>query len=215
MATPSVSTSDYSNSRDGASTSNFNAPVYQQDDYSASSVAPPTNSFSSQYNSGISADSLLPLAGLEYTRKTTQQTPTSPAYEQTIVDERPTNGFNYRTYEIKTSPQPNHDFPYYRQGGKTESVAFEPISSTGLPNVQRSQLDDFSPVYHSVTDNQNQYEKNEKPGIVYAKNNEEQPLFLPIPQNKQEEYAYQTTVANVATEVRNIFMVLKLINTIF
>ena len=193
----------------GTPTADLNIPVYQHDDYSASTASSVDN-YSSHRDTSIS-DSILPLTGLEYTRKSTHSPSyqTSPTYESSGSDEQPINGFNYRTHEDSPSSQTTRDFPYYRPG-KTESVLFESLPTTDLPNVQRSQLQDFSPVYHSVSA-QNHYDKNETPRPVYheqtaSNNGEESPIFLPISHDKQEEYAYQTTVTEVLPEVRNILL---------
>ncbi|XP_058790283.1 mucin-2 [Phymastichus coffea] len=140
---------------------------------SAAAAAAPLN------NQRIS-DSLLPLAGLEYSRKTNLAS----------SDEAPINGFDYRTHEISPSPLHNKDFGGYHRPGKTESVVFQPIAGTDGPNVQRSHLQDFSPVYHPVPI-QGNFGKADTPRPVYN-NDEEQPVFLPIPQDKPDDYAYVT-----------------------
>ena len=96
------------------------------------------------------------------------------------------------------STTPN--YPFYKPG-RTENVVLEHIPSTSLPNVQRSQVQDFSPIYHSV--------KTAEEGLprpVYREQtiNEEQPIFLPIPQDKQEDYTYPTTVIEQIPEVSKL-----------
>lgn len=186
--------------------SDSNAPAYQQDDYSASTAAP-VDSFS--HRDGGFSDAILPLSGLEYTRKSTNAPSysTSPAYHSTGFEEQPLNGFSYRTHEGGSDLPTTREFPYYRPG-KTESVLFEPIATTALPNVQRSELQDFSPVYHSVPA-QSQFDKSATPRPSYhestdSSSEEEQPIFLPISHDKQEEYAYQTTVTELVPEVSSI-----------
>lgn len=180
-------------------------PIYQRDDYSASTVAP-VDSFS--HRNGAISDSLLPLAGLEFTRKSP---PSFQNYDPKEADEedQPVNGFNYKLSGGVSSSTPR-DFPYYRPKQTESSVLFEPIVTTISPNVQRSHLDDFSPVYHST---QGQFEtKVETPRPIYREpqiagaidTERDPPVYQPIPQDKQQDYAFQTTLIDELPDVSYI-----------
>jgi hypothetical protein len=187
----------------------LNISSYKSNDYSTSTISSIENIDHDNFGN---SDSTLPLHGLEYTQKFTQAPNYQPslAYDQVEMEEQPLNGFNYKPQEDSFNLKNTKDSSYYKSGNM-ESILFEPIATTESPNVQKSQLQDYSPVYHSLSV-QGHYEENETPRPIYHKsanqnNKEESPFFLPISQNKQEEFAYQTTITEAVPEVIIIFLI--------
>ncbi|CAB0038909.1 unnamed protein product [Trichogramma brassicae] len=168
-------------------------PSYQQDDYSTVSTASPTPTEvtyqQQQYNvgsQGIGADSLLPLAGLEYTSRKVTLAPQVYSSSSAAYDDTPSTVTEHYRYST------TRDYPYYSSStaGRTESPVYETVPTTDLPREQ------YSPVYQSS------HEATPRP--IYRDEQqveEEQPIYQPIPQDKQEDYTYQTTEAEQIAEV--------------
>ncbi|XP_011503541.1 PREDICTED: uncharacterized protein LOC105366706 [Ceratosolen solmsi marchali] len=149
-------------------------------------------------------DSTSSLHDFEDIQKSTQipNHQTSIVYKQVNTEEQPINAFRYKPHE---SSSISYKKDSYYKPEKMENIMLEPIVTTELSNTQRLHLQDYSPVYHSVSVNDQYEEKGTSKPIYYKSdsnnnNKEEPPFFLPISENKHKDFAYKKTIVEAVSE---------------
>ncbi|KAJ8678440.1 hypothetical protein QAD02_014227 [Eretmocerus hayati] len=172
------------------------APVYQVVDVYPTSTGSSVDSQLPQHLDSAISDSLLPLSGLEYPRKSSL----APNYVQTSLgpeqQQRQVGGLDHRGGGY---------YQPYSKPAKTESSStlYEPIVTTALPNVQRSHTQDLAPVYHNLH-HENGERDSSRP--IHREHGTQPLRFLPDPVDKPEEYYSPTIITETPTEVSHLLM---------
>ncbi|XP_076649217.1 uncharacterized protein LOC143356988 [Halictus rubicundus] len=178
-------------------------------DFSPENYPPTTASTTENYPTVNHASSLL---SEDYAR--TQNYPqTVPdqyrtGYEQTVehtgLEKTPVNGFNYQAQNGDPLDQGILQRPKdYQLDGKAENSDFE-LATTPDPRFKTTEEQRYSPIYdanvpqtqpeYSLTgqDNLREIDRLESEKIqtsVLGTDQSQQPIFIPLPENKQEDYA--------------------------
>ncbi|XP_076286803.1 uncharacterized protein LOC143212195 isoform X2 [Lasioglossum baleicum] len=126
-------------------------------------------------------------------------------YEQTVehtgLEKTPVNGFNYQAQNGDPSDQGILQRPKdYQLDGKAENSDFE-LATTPDPRFKTTEEQRYSSIYdtnvpqtqpeYSLTgqDNLHRLESEKIQTSVLGSDQSQQPIFIPLPENKQEDYA--------------------------
>ncbi|XP_017753139.1 PREDICTED: serine-rich adhesin for platelets-like [Eufriesea mexicana] len=198
--------SDTSGSRQLDSSSNLND--YAPENYPSTTVSttenyPPLHDVTVNHGSAMVSEDYS--RSQNYPQNIQEEPHYRPNYdqstlEQTGLEHSPVNGFNYQAQNEESLDQGIIQRPKnYQLDGKVENSDFE-LATTVDPRFRASEDERYSPIYevnvpqpqseYTLTgqDNLHRVESEKIQSAVADANPNEDPIFIPLPENKQEDY---------------------------